>query len=441
MAAECARSASERSSLTPAPSPLTPGEEPKLFNEVGDDRGAIRPGDRVLLIVENDLNFARFMLETAREKGFKGLVTSLGTAALAMARDFKPDAVTLDIHLPDIDGWRVLERLKNETATRHIPVCIISTEEARERGLKLGAMTVVSKPVQTKETLERTLDNMTRVVSRPVKDLLVVGSDEERRRVTDVLGEGVVHIVAASTGAEALEELRRRRVDAVVFHADLPDMSAAALTGQVAGQPDLADLPLILYGPVVASGDHATTGENDEFALKSLAGVLNLWQVGSPERLLDQTALLLHFNLANLSEDKRKTLEDLHKSDKALAGKKVLIVDDDVRNIFALTSVLECYRMNIVSAETGREAIRILQADAGVDIVLMDIMMPEMDGLDTMKAIRKLPNFRNLPIIAVTAKAMKGDRERCIEAGAWDYLSKPVDAEQMLSVLRGWLFR
>ena len=220
----------------------------------------------------------------------------------------------------------------------------------------------------------------------------------------------------------------------MILHPDLPDMSAAALVEEIAGEPDLADLPLILYA------DHSLS-ENDEFALKNLAGVLNIWQAESPERLLDQTALLLHFNLAKLPEAKRKMLEDLHKTDKALAGKKVLIVDDDIRNIFALTSVLECYRMNIVSAETGREAIRILQDDSAIDIVLMDIMMPEMDGLDTMKAIRKLPDFKNLPIIAVTAKAMKGDREKCTEAGAWDYLSKPVDTEQMLSVLRGWLYR
>ena len=417
----------------PDPAPA-PAEELKLVNEVGDDRATIRSGDRVLLIVENDLNFARFMLETAREKGFKGLVTSLGAAALAMARDYKPDAVTLDIHLPDIDGWRVLERLKNEVATRHIPVCVISTEEARARGLKLGAMAVVSKPIQTKETLERTLDNVARVVSRPIKDLLVVGSDEERRRVKDAIGEGAIHFVEASTGAEALEALRQGRIDAVVLHPGLPDMTAATLAEEIAREPALIDLPLVVYS-------ERPLDENDDFALKALTGVLNVWQAGSPDRLLDQTALLLHCSVAKLPEAKRKTLEDLHKTDKALTGKKVLIVDDDIRNIFALTSVLECYHMNIVSAETGREAIRILQEDAGIDIVLMDIMMPEMDGLDTMKVIRTLPAFKTLPIIAVTAKAMKGDREKCIEAGAWDYLSKPVDTEQMLSLLRGWLHR
>ena len=219
-------------------------------------------------------------------------------------------------------------------------------------------MAVVSKPIQTKETLERTLDDVARVVSRPVKDLLVVGSDEERRRVKEAIGDDAAHVVEAATGAEALAELRQRRLDAVILHADLPDMSAAALAEEIAGEPGLADLPLIVYAD-------RPLAENDEFALKNLAGVLNIWQAGSPERLLDQAALLLHFNLAKLPEAKRKTLEDLHQTDKALAGKKVLIVDDDIRNIFALTSVLECYHMNIVSAETGREAIRILQEDAG----------------------------------------------------------------------------
>ncbi len=423
----------------PAPAARQAAQEPAvedapLVNEVGDDRAAIRSGDRVLLIVENDVQFSRFMLETAREKGFKGLVTSFGAAALAMTREYKPDAITLDICLPDIDGWRVLERLKNDVATRHIPVCVISTEEARERGLKLGAAAVVAKPLQTKETLERALDDMNHLVSRPVKDLLVVGGDEARRRVRDALGDGAAHIIEARTGAEALEVLRKRRVDIVVLHPDLPDMTAAALAEEAAREPHLADLPLIVHCD-------RPLNENDEFALKNLANVLNIRHTTSPERLLDQAALLLHCSLAKLPEEKRKTLEDLHKTDKALVGKKVLIVDDDIRNIFALTSVLERYHVNIVSAETGREAIRILQEQQDFDAVLMDIMMPEMDGLDTMKAIRKLPKFKTLPIIAVTAKAMKGDREKCIEAGAWDYLSKPVDTEQMLAVLRGWLYR
>jgi HAMP domain-containing protein/signal transduction histidine kinase/CheY-like chemotaxis protein len=415
------------------PAPL-PAEEPKLVNEVGDDRDAIQPGDRVLLIVENDLHFGRFLLETAHEKGFKGLVTSLGAAALAMTRDYKPDAVTLDICLPDIDGWRVLERLKNDVQTRSIPVCVISTEEARERALQLGALTVVEKPIQTKEVLERALDAVAEVVLRPVKELLVVGLEDARRRMADDLGDGAAHVVGAADGRGALEALQARRPDAVLLCPGLPDMTTGELVNAIARAPALADLPVLIYaqGPLPPE---------DESALRNLTSILNIRCATSDERLLDEAALVLHCPPARLPEAARRMLEDLHQTDKGLAGKKVLVVDDDIRNIFALTSVLESYHMRVVSAETGREAIRILQEEPDIDAVLMDVMMPEMDGLDTMKEIRKLSQFKALPIIAVTAKAMKGDREKCIEAGAWDYLSKPVDTEQMLAVLRGWLHR
>jgi CheY-like chemotaxis protein len=211
-------------------------------------------------------------------------------------------------------------------------------------------------------------------------------------------------------------------------------MTTAAFAEEVAREPALADFPVIVYADQEADGD-------GDPGLQLLARAVNLRQVRSPERLLDQATLALHCALGSLPEPKRQVLESLHQSDKVLAGKKVLIVDDDIRNIFALTSILERQNMVIVSAETGREAIRLLQEQPGIDIVLMDIMMPDMDGFDTMRAIRQLPQFKALPIIAVTAKAMKGDREKCIEAGAWDYLSKPVDAEQMLSVLRVWLHR
>jgi CheY-like chemotaxis protein len=406
-----------------------------LIDEVGDDRHNLQPGDRVLLIVENDLQFARFMLEVAREQGFKGLVTSLGAAALAMTRETTPDALTLDICLPDIDGWRVLERLKNGIHTRHIPVCVISTEEARERSLKLGALSFLAKPVQTKEALERTLEALRDFVNRPVKDLLVVAGDPARReRMLEWIGNGAVQAAAVGTGGDALALLRQRRVDCVVLDPDLPDMPPEAFADGLAQEPALADLPLVVYAERDLPWD-------DDPGLLHLARTANLQHARSPERLLDQVALSLHCALANLPEPKRQVLEQLHQSDRVLAGKKVLIVDDDIRNIFALTSVLERQNMVIVSAETGREAIRLLGAEPGIDVVLMDVMMPDMDGFDTMRAIRQLREFKNLPIIAVTAKAMKGDREKCIEAGAWDYLSKPVDTDQLLSVLRGWLHR
>ena len=410
-------------------------ESPKLVNEVGDDRDSIQPGDPLLLIVENDLGFARVLLDAAREKGFKGLVTSLGAAALAMTRDFMPDAITLDICLPDIDGWRVLDRLKSDLATRHIPVCVVSTEEDHDRAMGLGALSVFAKPIRSRESLETLLDTIKDFVERPVKDLLVVGRHREKReRVIDLIGSEDIRVTSVATGRDALGILGERRIDCMVIDPDLPDMTADALVGGIQREPVAAALPLIFYSDGAPAGDGRGLP-------RSHGRFVTVRHAGSPERLLDQTALFLHSPVRSLAEPKRKTLEGLYQTDHVLAGKKVLIVDDDIRNIFALTSILEWRNMAIVSAETGRDAISILQAQPDIDIVLMDIMMPEMDGIDTMRAIRLIPRFKSLPIIAVTAKAMKGDREKCIEAGAWDYLSKPVDTEQLLSVLRAWLHR
>ncbi len=422
----------------PAP-PVTDGapmilEAPRLINEVGDDRETIQAGDRVLLIVENDLSFARLLLETAREKGFKGLVTSLGAAALAMTRDYKPDAITLDICLPDIDGWRVMDRLKNDMATRHIPICVISTEEACERAAIYGALRVLTKPLQSREALEQLLDDIGEFLRRRVKDLVVVGKDPSRRdEIIQSIGGDEFRVTATQTGQEALDLLDRKRVDCLVLDASVPDMTPDEFLRQARGEARGLTLPVILYS------DRPPQDGDDPGRI--FAPSLAFRQACSPERLLDQTAFFLHAPIEKLPDTKRRTVEQLYQTDEILAGKKVLIVDDDIRNIFALTSILEWRNMVIVSAETGRDAIRILQTEPDIDIVLMDIMMPEMDGLDTMRVIRKLPQFNSLPIIAVTAKAMKGDREKCIEAGAWDYLSKPVDTEQLLSVLRVWLHR
>jgi CheY-like chemotaxis protein len=403
-------------------------------NEVGDDRAAIHSGDRVLLIVENDLAFARLLLDLARDRGFKGLVTSLGAAALAMAREYKPDALTLDIFLPDIDGWRVLERLKNDVLTRHIPVCVISTDEARERALSSGALAFVAKPIKTKEVVDGLLDRLKDFVGRSVKSLLLLESDKARcDRIFETLGGSDTQVTSVADVPAALQMLRERRIDCIVVNPRLPGL-APALAGELERAPAIARLPVIVYGDGQVVHD-------DDGGWKKLEEVCTVRRVHSPERLLDQVALFLHREVAKLPEAKRRLLENLHSSDKVLPGKKVLIVDDDMRNIFALSTVLEEHDMTVVSADNGRDAIRILQTQPDVDIVLMDIMMPEMDGIDTMREIRKIPPLKTLPIIAVTAKAMKGDREKCIEAGAWDYLSKPVDTEQMLAVLRAWLHR
>jgi HAMP domain-containing protein/signal transduction histidine kinase/CheY-like chemotaxis protein len=410
-------------------------ESPKIVNEVGDDRETIQPGDSLLLIVENDLSFAKVLLDAAREKGFKGLVTSLGAAALAMAHEYIPDAMTLDICLPDIDGWRVLERLKSDLATRHIPICVVSTEEDHDRAMSFGALSVFAKPFKTKESLEQLIDTIKDFVDRPVKDLLLVGvPSEKRERILDSIGSEDIRVTSIEGGEDALAIVGQRMIDCMVIGPDLGDMTSDVLVESIQRGPGSVALPVIIY----------TDGMVEDFGPslpKRHGPLVTVRHAGSPERLLDQTAFFLHSPVGALPEAKRQLLEGLYKTDRVLAGKKVLIVDDDIRNIFALTSILEWRNMKIASAETGRDAISILQAEPDVDIVLMDIMMPEMDGIDTMRAIRKIARFKSLPIVAVTAKAMKGDREKCIEAGAWDYLSKPVDTEQLLAVLRAWLHR
>jgi signal transduction histidine kinase/CheY-like chemotaxis protein/HAMP domain-containing protein len=409
-------------------------EEPTTTNEFNDDRDNILADDRVVLIVENDATFVQLLLEAAREAGMKAVATSRGAAALSLAREYPICAVTLDICLPDINGWRVLRRLKQDLETRHIPVYIVSTEDDRERAHTMGAIGTVLKPLQTKETIDELFVDIRRFVERRVKELLVVESDQERReRLMSLIGNGDVEPVAAGDGADALRLLDEKRFDCIVYDINSTNPSVDAVIDRLHAQAPAGETPLVMYSEEPLLLDEAMTDR--------LARSTAIRHVQSPERLLDEISLLLHRRVAGLAETQRKILEKLHEDDAILNGKQVLIVDDDIRNIFALTSVLERYNMRILSAETGREAIQVLQDTPDVDAVLMDIMMPEFDGLDTTRAIREMPQFNELPIIAVTAKAMKGDREKCIEAGAWDYLSKPVNPEQMLAVLRAWIRR
>jgi hypothetical protein len=307
----------------------------------------------------------------------------------------------------------------------------MSTEEAHGRASSYGAFSVLNKPIRSRDTLEKLLDAIRDFISQPIKDLVVVGSGPAAcKRIAASIGGDQFRLTEAVTGEAAIEILGQKRVDCLVLDAELPDMPTDRFLKRIRRDDALTNLPVILY-----------SDRDDADPVTSLTESVSFRRVSSPERLLDQTAFYLHSPVDKLPEAKRRILEELYQTDRALCGRKVLIVDDDIRNIFALTSILEWRNMVIVSAETGRDAIRLLQTEPDIEIVLMDIMMPEMDGLDTMRVIRKLPQFNALPIIAVTAKAMKGDREKCIEAGAWDYLSKPVDTEQLLSVLRVWLHR
>jgi signal transduction histidine kinase/HAMP domain-containing protein/DNA-binding response OmpR family regulator len=404
-------------------------------NELGDDRECVSPGDRVILIVENDMAFARFLLSVVREHGFKGIATSTGASALALASEYQPCAITLDIVLPDIDGWRVLDRLKRDLGSRHIPICVISTEDARDQAHRSGALEFVAKPIQSRDMLDALLARVNAFTASDTRSILVFEPDERRRRwfVDHLAGD---RLVVRSTGdpVQALEELKREPPNCVITTPAAFSDGAASLWEGASGEGLLEPFDVVLYQDARSTAPEHPVWR--QLCRQGLARVAH-----SPERLLDQAYAVLHRPLADLTPPQQRMVESLYDSATTLAGRRVLIVDDDMRNIFALTAVLEEREMVVMSADNGRDAIALMRADTPIDIVLMDIMMPEMDGLDTMREIRKLSSRRDLPIVAVTAKAMKGDREKCIEAGAWDYLSKPVDTDVMLAVLRAWLHR
>jgi len=401
--------------------------------EIADDRESILPGDPVILIVEDDPHFAGVLLELVRERGYKGVVTVQGSLARSLAREFVPRAIMLDIFLPDMLGWTVLSHLKQDPATRHIPVQIISIEEERLQGLGHGAFSYLIKPSTTDE-LRKAFDRVLDYAQSTRRQLLIVEDNEiERRSVVELLEHEDVDITTAGTGMEAWDALRTDRYDCMVLDLRLPDISGFDLLERIRQRPELKELPIVVF-----TGKDLS--EDEEIHLMRMAESVILKGVQSPERLLDETSLFLHLVASDLAPAKQQMLERLRQSDEALRGRKVLVVDDDVRNIFALTSLLEQHGLNVVSAETGTEAIALLNQDEDIDAVLMDIMMPEMDGYETMRRIRENPRRRLLPILALTAKAMKGDREKCLEAGASDYIAKPVNTEELLALLRIWLF-
>ena len=401
---------------------------------IEDDRDNFQAGDPVLLIVEDDPHYARVLCDLSHDTGFKVLVAMRGSEALALAREFKPTAVSLDVFLPDMLGWTVLNHLKQDPATRHIPVQMLTLDEDRHHGLTRGAFSFVTKPC-TPEGLSFALSRIKEYTAPRRKRLLVVEDNPaEQLSVRELLGYDDIDVAVAVTGAEALAMLNEQPYDCVVLDLRLPDMSGFEVLERLRDTPSLSDLPVVVF-----TGKELSPEEDAR--LHSLARSVVVKGVESPERLLDETALFLHRVISDLPSEKQKMLDRLHHSDDALVGKKVLVVDDDVRNIFALSSVLERRGMSVLTAGTGREAIATLESTPDMGIVLMDIMMPEMDGYETMQVIRQNNSFRRLPIIALTAKAMKGDREKCLEAGASEYLAKPVNTEQLLSALRVWLHR
>jgi CheY-like chemotaxis protein/CHASE3 domain sensor protein len=415
---------------------ITSGGTPPLptsYSPITDDRNNIKPGDRTLLIVEDDVKFAGILYDMAVTHGFKCIVTQNGSTGLVLAQQFEPTAILLDINLLGIDGWMVLDRLKHNANTRHIPVHIMTVDERRQRSLQQGAIAYLQKPISS-DTITAALTKIKAFVERQVRNLLIVEDDAiQRKSIVELLADDDVATTSVGTGGDALTAIRSQHFDCMVLDLGLPDMSGFALIEQIKQELNGEALPIIVY-----TGREITRTQENE--LRRIAETVIIKDVSSPERLLAETALFLHRVQASLPARKQEILVKLQSSDTILIGKKVLIVDDDMRNIFALTSMLENHQMQVLYAENGIEGIEVLEANPDIDIMLMDVMMPEMDGYETTQKIRQNHQFQSLPIIALTAKAMQGDREKCIEAGASDYITKPVDTEQLLSLLRVWLY-
>ncbi|MDB5869514.1 MAG: putative Signal transduction histidine kinase, partial [Polaromonas sp.] len=402
--------------------------------QIADDRDSIVAGDLSLLVIEDDPHYARILLGLARDKGFKAIVASKGSHGLMLARQYRPAAISLDIFLPDMLGWTVLNQLKLDPDTRHIPVQIVTMEEERQHGLAHGAFAYLIKEPTT-AGLQVAFDRIKAFTAPRTKRLLIVEDNEiERNAIVELLGYEDIETVAVSSGTEALAELHNKLFDCVVLDLRLPDMSGFELLERLQQEPALSTVPVVVFTGKELSRD-------EQAQLKSMAKSIVLKDVQSPERLLDETALFLHRVVTALPANKQAMLERLHNSAEVLRGRKVLVVDDDARNIFALTSLLENHEVDVISATNGHHAIEIIEGTPEIAMVLMDIMMPEMDGYETMREIRQRPQFRTLPILALTAKAMKGDREKCLDAGASDYIAKPVNTDQLLSLMRVWLFR
>ncbi len=415
--------------LAALPPPALPAQ---VVERVEDDRETLAEGDTTVLVVEDEPAYARMLVEGAHAQGFKVLVAQNGADALALARKHLPNAVTLDVFLPDMLGWTVLSQLKHDPATRHIPVQVLTVEEERQYGLERGAFSFMTKP-STAEGLEDVFRRISEFIEPRTRELLVVEDDAaEQMSIAALVGGDDINITTADSGERALELLRSRRFDCVILDLKLPDISGFDLLSEIQLDEKMREVPIVVF-----TGREITVEEEAELRRRAKSIVLK--GVQSPERLLDETALFLHRVIANLPQNKQRMIEKLHESDEPLRDRKVLVVDDDVRNIFALNSLLERHGMNVISATNGQDAIKLLDEHPDVALILTDVMMPEMDGYETMRRIREIPAFRSLPIIALTAKAMRGDREKCLQAGASDYVAKPVNTEQLLALVRMWL--
>ncbi|EIJ43400.1 signal transduction histidine kinase [Beggiatoa alba B18LD] len=399
-----------------------------------DDREHIQPTDKFILIIEDDPVFAQLLQDIAQEKGFKSLLANDGKTGLQLAQDYQPQAIILDLGLPQIDGWSVMERLKDNANTRHIPIHIMSATDQDKDARQMGAIGYLLKPISMEE-LGNSFKYIEHFIAKTLKQLLVIVDNVKHRQA---IGESIVlqdlQVTYVDTIAKALHNLQTLDIDCVILDVDLADGDGIQFLEQL---NQAENTP---YPPVIVYADRELS-DAEEQRVTTCSQHLTIKSVYSPERLLDEATLFLHQIATHLPPEKQAILRKIHDKALILNGKKVLIADDDMRNTFALGTVLEKHAMQVVIAKNGKKALEILEEQPDIDIILMDIMMPEMDGYEAMRQIRSQPNLRKLPIIALTAKAMKGDKGKAIEAGANDYLSKPVDVDKLISLLRVWLYR
>ncbi|MCU7847197.1 MAG: response regulator [Candidatus Thiodiazotropha sp. (ex Lucinoma kastoroae)] len=399
-----------------------------------DDRHQLTPGERSILVIEDDPRFATILVDVARERGFKALVAEDGETGLHFADYYLPSGIVLDIGLPGLDGWQVMDRLKENLKTRHIPVHFISASDATLDAMKHGAVGFLTKPVSM-QAMDQAFGRIEHVIDRPVKRLLLVEDDPAQiESLGELIGNSDVETVTAQTGSEALARLAEAEFDCIVLDLGLPDTSGLELLEKLHSQEQTRQTPVIVY-----TGRELDPEERA--ALDRHARCIIIKDAHSPEQLLDDTALFLHRVESRLPENRRRMIRMLHDTESLFVGRKVLLVDDDMRNVFAISAILQEKSMEVLVAKNGIEALEKLESDSDTAIVLMDIMMPEMDGYEATRKIREQERYAGLPVIALTAKAMKGDRAKCIEAGASDYLAKPVDTEKLLSMMRVWLYR
>jgi len=418
--------------------PTTPSEtvteQPASATQIEDDRDKLTPDDNVLLIIEDDRIFSSVLSDLAREKDFKYLVAEDGKTGLQLAEQYLPDAILLDVGLPQLDGWSVMERLKDKPDTRHIPVHFISAYEQSQQAKQMGAIGYLHKPVNM-EQLGESFTKIKDFLAKIVKNLLiVVNKSEQGQKIIDLVSSENVETRLAQSKAEALQHLNKATFECIILDVDAEQGEGFQLLEQLYQDERLSQIPVIIYAERELSLD-------EKALLQRVSKRLTVKEVCSQARLLDEATLFLHQVESKLAPDKQQMLQNVHDKEAIFKDKKILLVDDDVRNVFALVSMLEEKQMEVLVGENGVEALDILEQETAIDLVLMDIMMPEMDGYETMRKIREQSRFRQLPIIALTAKAMKGDKSKCIEAGANDYLTKPVDKNKLLSLMRVWLYR